>query len=105
MKVIYHPEFPKHIKRFEAQYREPVDCLIMNSVSLTCCKPRGLHQHGLDLGPHPQIDASARRCECALERALMVVPTLYLRDPIPPKLRQRRSGNDRLAFAQHSQSC
>ena len=22
MKVIYHPDFPKHIKRFEAQYRE-----------------------------------------------------------------------------------
>ena len=34
----------------------------MNSVSLTCCKPRGLHQHGLDQGSDPQIDASARRC-------------------------------------------
>jgi hypothetical protein len=24
-------------------------------------QPRGLHQHGLDLGPHAQIDASALR--------------------------------------------
>ena len=27
MKVIYHPEFPKHIKRFEAQYREVSEAL------------------------------------------------------------------------------
>jgi hypothetical protein len=29
VKVIYHPEFPKDIKRFEAQYREVSDALAM----------------------------------------------------------------------------